>query len=166
VNHKASDAAEAISLGSGFIMELKLNLRIVLEQPPPGVDFGLQLGQGRDYETIQKQQSNGTDLSFDCSVTVRNNRPDGLPNFLGPLTQGPPAARFIYVDAGQFAGQMDSCWSRRIKIPLTVIGWEMLKKASHDPDILIEARLRGTGRDGGPACGTVRPAQGWKLIRR
>ena len=142
-------------------MELELKLRIVLEKPPPGVDFGLQLGSGNDYKTIQKQRSKGKDLAFDCRVTVRNNRPDGLPNFLGPLTQGPPTARFIYIDVGQYAGQKNTCWSRRIKVPLSAITWKMIDQANST----LEARLPGTGKDGGPTCGTVRPAHGWKLIR-
>jgi len=145
-------------------MELEVKIQIVLEAPPPEVDFGLQLGKGKDYETVQKQRSEGKDLYFRCSLTAKNNRADGLPNFVGPLTQGPPTARFIYVDVGQFAGQRESCWSRRMKIPLTGISWEMLKKAAKDEKVILEARLRGAGRDGGPACGTVRPAEGWKLV--
>ena len=85
-------------------MELEVKIRIVLEAPPPEVDFGLQLGKGKDYETVQKQRSEGQDMFFHGSLTARNNRADGSPNFLGPLTQGPPTARFIYVDVGQFAG--------------------------------------------------------------
>jgi hypothetical protein len=146
-------------------VDLKLKLRIVLEEPPPGVEFGLQLGKGSVYETVQKQQPKGSDLSFDCSVTVRNDRADGLPNFLGPFTQGPPSARFIYVDVGALAGQAGSCWSRRMKIQLNGISWEMIKKTSNDPKLVLEARIRGTGRDGGPACGTVRPVRGWNLVQ-
>jgi len=146
-------------------IELSLNLRIVLEQPPPGVDFGLQVGSGHDYETIQKQQFAGSDLVFDCTVRVRNNRAGGMPNFLGPLTQGPPSARFIYVDVGTYAGQTDTCWSRRMKIPLGLISPAMIKKAAKDSKLILEARIQGTGRDGGPSCGTVRP-DGWKLVRR
>ena len=146
-------------------MELEVKIRIVLEAPPPEVDFGLQLGKGKDYETVQKQTSTGQDLFFHGSLTTKNNRSDGSPNFLGPLTQGPPTARFIYVDVGQFAGQSESCWSRRMKIPLTGIGWELLKRAAKDEKMVLEARLEGTGRDGGPTCGTVRPAEGWKLVR-
>ena len=70
-------------------METELRLRIILVAPPSGVDFGLQDGKGSDYQSIQKQQSKGDDLSFDCTVAVKDNRDDGLPNFLGPLTQGP-----------------------------------------------------------------------------
>jgi hypothetical protein len=146
-------------------MELEVKIRIVLKAPPPEVDFGLQVGKARDYETVQKQSSKGKDVFFRGSLTAKNNRADGSPNFLGPLTQGPPTARFIYIDVGQFAGQRESCWSRRMKIPLTGIGWEMLKKAAKDERIILEARLQATGRDGGPACGTVRPAEGWKLVR-
>jgi hypothetical protein len=147
-------------------MELELKLRIVLEEPPRGVDFGLQLGKGADYQTIQKQQrSKGKDLSFNCSVSVKDNRADGLPNFLGPLAQGPPTGRFVYIDIGQYAGQKDTGWSRRIKVPLNRIDWKTIKKAANDPGTVLEARLPGTGRDGGPTCGTVRSAQGWKLIR-
>ena len=146
-------------------MDLELKLRIVLESAPPDVDLGLQLGKGTDYQTIQKQRSSGKDLSFNCLMTVKDNRADGLPNFLGPLAQGPPTARFIYVDVGQYAGQTNTGWARRMKIPLTTIGWEMIKQAAKDPKVVLEARLPGTGRDGGPACGTVRPAHGWRLIR-
>ena len=53
-----------------------------------------------------------------------------------------------------------------MKIPLAGIGWAMIKQAVKDPSMVLEARLAGTGRDGGPACGTVRPAHGWKLVRR
>jgi hypothetical protein len=129
------------------------------------VDFGLQLGKGNDYQTIQKQRSNGKDISFNCVLTVKDNRADGLPNFLGPLAQGPATERFIYIDIGTYAGQTDSGWSRRMKIPLTGIGWDIIKQAAKDPKVVLEARLPGTGKDGGPACATVRPSQGWKLIR-
>ena len=141
-------------------MERELKLRIVLEKPPPGVDLGLQQGSGNDYQTIQKQRSKGRDVAFDCHVTVRDNRADGLPNFLGPLTQGPPTARFIYIDVGQYAGQKNTGCARRIKVPLSAITWKMIEQAN-----TLEARLPGTGKDGGPVCGTVRPAHGWKLIR-
>src|SRR6478672_6311507 len=127
-------------------MELELKLRIILEEPPPGVDFGLQLGKGATYQTIQTQQLSKTgNLTFNCSVTVKDNRADGLPNFLGPLAQGPPAQRFIYLDVGQYAGQADSCWSRRIKIPLAKIDWDIIKQVAKQPGSVLEARIPGTG---------------------
>jgi hypothetical protein len=149
-----------------ILMEQGLGLRIVLEKPPAGVDFGLQEGKGHDYKTVSKQSSKGKDLSFNCTVTVKDNRDDGLPNFLGPLAQGPTTSRFVYIDIGKLAGQSDSCWERRIKVPLGGITWEMIEKASTDPKLILEARLPGTGKDGGPSCATVKPAEGWKLCKR
>ena len=147
-------------------METDVRLRIVLVAPPAGVDFGLQDGKGSDYQTIQKQRSKGADLSFEFTVTAKDNLVDGLPTFLGPLTQGPATARFIYIDIGKLAGQPDSCWERRIKVPLGGVTWEMIVKASADPKLILEARLPGTGNDGGPSCATIHPTEGWKCCRR
>jgi hypothetical protein len=146
-------------------MEVELRLRIVLESPPAGVDFGLQDGKGHDYETVQKQRSEGGDLSFLCAVKVKGNRDDAQPNFLGPLTQGPPTGRFLYVVIGKSAGQSDSGWERRMKVPLGGVTWELIQQATADTTLLLEARLPGTGRDGGPSCATVHPPYGWKVTR-
>ena len=142
-------------------MNVEIQLRIVLVAPPSGVDFGLQNGKGNDYRTIQKQRSTGADLRFDCTVTVKGNRDDGPPNFLGPLTQGPITTRFIYIDVGKLAGQTDSCWERRIKVPLAGITWELIENALADSTVFLEAQLPGTGKDGGPSCATVKPVRGW-----
>ena len=147
-------------------MEVQLRLRIVLESPPAGVDFGLQQGKGTDYQTVQTQRSQGDDLRFDGTVTARGDRGDGPPNFLGPLTQGAPGGRFLYIDIGKTAGQADSSWDRRLKVPLGGITWETIEQVAADPDLVLEARLPGTGRDGGPSCATVSPALGWKPTRR
>lgn len=147
-------------------MEAEVRVRIVLIAPPAGVDFGIQEGKGSNYKTIQKQRSKGADLTFEFMVTIKDNRDDGLPNFLGPLTQGPTTGRFIYIDIGKLAGQSDSCWERRVKVPLSGITWDVIEKASTDPKLSLEARLPGTGRDGGPSCATVKPTEGWKLCCR
>jgi len=147
-------------------METDVRLRIVLVDPPVGVDFGVQDGKGKDYTTIQTQRSKATDLAFEFMVMVKNNRDDGLPNFLGTLVQGPATCRFIYIDIGKLAGQRDSCWERRIKVPLGGITWEMIEEASANPKLVIEARLPGTGKDGGPSCATVKPTRGWTLGKR
>jgi hypothetical protein len=141
-------------------MEREVNFRIVLAQPPPGVDFGLQKGHGSNYETVQTVRSKTADLSFEFTVRVAEGK-DGLPNFLGPFVQGPPRERFVYLDIGIWAGQIDSLWSRRLKIPLRDITWDMIKQASDHAQVL-EARVPGTGKDGGPSCATVKPFSGWK----
>ena len=143
--------------------ESQVRLRIDLITPPSGVDFGIQEGKGYDYKTIQIQRSKGADLRFDFSVTVKGNRDDGLPNFAGPLVQGPPDGRFIYIDIGKLAGQTKSKWDRRIKIPLEGITWKMIDQLVDDPKRLLVASIPGTGKDGGPNCATVKPIDGWKV---
>src|SRR5918995_3724932 len=141
-------------------MEVEVTLRIVLESPPTGVDFGLQLGKGANYRTIQTQRSQGDDLRFDATVTIKGDRGSGPPNFLGPLAQGPPGARFVYIDIGKSAGQADGDWGRRLKVALGGITWELIDQVSAAPESVLEVRLPGTGRDGGPSCATVHPALG------
>lgn len=131
-------------------------LRIILLAPPAGVDFGVQEGKGNDYTILQKQRSAGGDVAFDVRVTVKDGREDGLPNFLGPLTQGPPTGRFIYIGVGTYAGQKDTPWSRRVKVPLGGVTWEMIRKAAKDDKTVIETRIPGTAKDGGPICASVK----------
>src|SRR3954449_8224658 len=45
-------------------MARELTLRIIVEQPPPDVDYALQKGSGSAYERVQKQRSAGSDLVF------------------------------------------------------------------------------------------------------
>ncbi|MGH9627202.1 MAG: DUF5990 family protein, partial [Bryobacteraceae bacterium] len=85
-------------------MERELNLRIILEKPSAGVDFGLQKGRGSVYETIQTQRSNGEDLRFEFTARIKADRNDAMPVFLGPFVQGPPGQRFVYIDIGACAG--------------------------------------------------------------
>jgi hypothetical protein len=142
-------------------MEREITLRIILKAPPSGIDFGLQQGHGHDYETVQTQRSKTGDLTFTFTVRAKQNS-GGEPVFLGPFTQGPPQERFVYLDIGTYAGQKQTQWSRRLKIPLRGISWEMVEQASGAARVL-ETRVRGTGRDGGPTCGTVKPFDGWKF---
>ena len=51
-------------------MNEQIPLVIVLQQPPAGVDFGLQKGSGNSYETVQKQRSASGDLYFEFTVTL------------------------------------------------------------------------------------------------
>jgi hypothetical protein len=146
-------------------MQTVLPLRIILEKPPAGVDFALQEGKGGAYRPIQTQQSDGGDLTFDCTMAVKDNREDGQPSFLGPLIQGPPTDRFIYFDIGQFAGQKDSPWNRRLKIPLGKITWQMIRSVAADPRLILETRVPGTDKRGGPICAKLKDVK-WKAVRR
>ena len=140
-------------------MARELKLRIIIEQPPPGVDFALQKGSGKLYESVQKQRSNGKDVVFEFQPSIR----EGLSSIAalgGPFVQGPPRQRFVYVDIGTYAGQTDSCWSRRLKIPLDSVPPKFIEEGG-----VLEARVPGTGRDGGPNCATVKDFDGWKPAR-
>ena len=145
-------------------MEHELKVRIVLENPLAGVDFGLQKGKGNDYETIQKQRSKGKDLSFEFTVRVNTATKTSAPNFLGHFVQGPTGERFIYIDIGTYAGQTGTGWSRRLKIPLKGITSADIERVLVDEGSVLETRIQATGRDGGPTCGTVKPFAGWRLI--
>ena len=138
-------------------MEQEINLRIVLENPPPGIDFALQKGGGNDYQTIQTQRSTTGDLSFEFSVRVREGK-EGQPNFLGPFVQGSAQERFVYIDIGTYAGQLSTQWSRRLKVPLRTISWELIKQGK-----TLETHIAGTGKDGGPTCATPKPFNGWQV---
>lgn len=133
---------------------MTVRFRIILVDPPTGVDFGVQKGRGSHYETIHKQRSvAGSDLCFEFELEVQKG-----PAFRGPLVQGTPDQRFVYLDIGTSAGQMDSPWTRRLKVPLTGITAEMIREGA-----VLETRVPGTAKDGGPACATVKPFPGWRL---
>ena len=145
-------------------MESEITLRIILTSPIPGVMWGLQKGSGSTYDTVQKQMSASGDLSFKFTVKVKgDSSKDKLPKFSGSYVQGPSDNKFVYIDIGKAAGQTDSIWSRRLKIPLTGITWEHIESFIRDPSVIMETHVPGTGKDGGPNCATVKPFDGWHL---
>ena len=125
---------------------MDISLRILLRKPTPGVDFGLQKGRGSSYETIQKQRSTGKDLRFELPVTVKTDK-DGNPDFFGPFVPGPRGDRYLYIGIGTYAGQSNTCWSRRLKIPLSRITADLI-----DSNNTLVADIPGTASDGGPSC--------------
>jgi hypothetical protein len=138
-----------------------LPLRIKLVKPPRDVAFCLQKGK---VDLVPPSSVSDEHVSFDLNINIANDQTDGPPNFRGPFVQGPPAARFLYINSGTYAGQGDSCWSRRAKVPLTGIGWELIERALSRPESVLEASLAGTARDGGPLCATVPFLNGgWKV---
>jgi Family of unknown function (DUF5990) len=146
-------------------MDAEVPIRLVLVEPPAGVDFGVQRGRGSQYETQFVQQRRQRDVSFDFSLPVSDNRKDSRPNFLGDFAQGPPAGRFIYIDVGTCAGQMNTPWSRRMKVPLQGITWDLIRKTFGKPWYRLASRIPGTGKDGGPSCATVRLLGDWEIVK-
>ncbi len=140
----------------------ELKLRIVLLGPPSGVDFGIQQGSGATYTTIQKQRSTTQDLTFEFVIKVKVDKGNQL-HFIGPITQGKPDSKFVYIDIGTYCGQIESPWSRRLNVPLSGISVDTAKKLYFDTNLILEIEVQGTGKDSGPNCGTARPLNSWSL---
>ena len=138
----------------------RLRLRITLLVPPAGVDFALQEKGGALHSLTR---STGRDIVFDFEVEVSRDT-SGRPRFLGPLTHGSPAERFVYFNSGTLAGQADSCWTRRGKVQLMTMTWPLIETALRSPSARLEARVPGTAGDGGPACASVKPPADWALV--
>ncbi len=104
-------------------MPTELQLHLVLQSPPPGIDFGVQKGSGSVYETVFTQRSADKDLHFSFSILV-NGDPvkDEQPDFSGPYVQGKRLERFFYIDVGAFAGQAGGPTCATIK---PFAGWKV-----------------------------------------
>jgi len=84
-------------------------------------------------------------------TTTRNasrQHEDEIPNFLGPFVQGPRGGRFVYVNSGTLAGQADSCWTRRAKVGLKEISWDLVVAVLANPSSFPEAKITGRAKDG------------------
>ena len=101
-------------------------------------------------------------FEFDVMVDVKDN----ILNFLGEYAHGPKDARFVYVNSGTYAGQIDTGWARRAKISLMSITKKQVQEAIDNSGYRIETTMPGTsGRDGGPTCATVKGIE-WKVVRK
>jgi len=139
-----------------------LNVRIILQKPPAGSAYGIQKGSGSTYRTIQTQISKGEDLTFNFTIELKEG-PESAPDFRGPIVQGKLHERFIYIDIGTYAGEAGSVWGRRLKIPLRDITAETIGKLLANGQLILETQVAGTGKDGTPNCGTVKPFSGWHI---
>jgi hypothetical protein len=143
-------------------VESEIILQIILIKPTPNVVFGLQKGAGNNYETVQKQISTSNDLTFTFPIKVKGDKSkDKLPKLSGSFVQGSADNKFVYIDIGTAAGQSDTPWSRRLKIPLTGITWMEIN--SLDGKSILQTSVPGTDQNGGPNCATVKPFAGWHL---
>jgi len=131
----------------------RLPIRIVIEDPVPGVKIALQRGATGKGALLPATENSREALAFDLEVEVEGLLPDGRPRLLGPFVQGPPAARFVYLCVGRAAGQFGSEWSRRMKVPLGGISRELIEALPEGGR--LGARIAARGRDGSPACASV-----------
>ncbi len=141
-------------------MKHLLRLRVIVDQPPVGVTFAVQ--RGRDALDPPLAIS-ATALVFQFPVLVADPICEP-PRLLGEFTQGPPSARFVYVNSGTYAGQADSSWSRRAKVSLMSITAQLIQDALRKPDLALQTRFAGTARDGGPTCAGVKALAPWTVV--
>lgn len=131
----------------------ELALRIVVDQPIPGVALALQRGSGTKFDLVGPVRASAHSLVFDLDIIVEGSTAAGEPRLLGRFVQGPPAARFVYINVGASAGQIGSPWQRRVKVPLGAITRQAIETLR--PGGRLTAHIASKGRDGTPACATV-----------
>jgi hypothetical protein len=130
--------------------QTEIAARIVIENSVPGVLHSLQ---GKDGHPVDpKQSKSGEALTFDFPLRVAPG-----PKFFGDqVRREGPDRRFVYIRIGTAAGQMSSPWSRRMKIDIHDTPQDLIDRAIAGEG-LLEYRIDGTGKDGTPACATIRP---------
>jgi hypothetical protein len=132
----------------------ELPIRIVVADPVPGLAIALQRGQGANTSLVPPASRPTDEVAFDLEVTLDGRLPDGRPRLLGPYVQGPPGGRFVYLAVGKYAGQADSPWAGRVKVPLGDLGWVEIEALS--PGKRLVARIPGRSPKGGPALASLR----------
>jgi hypothetical protein len=139
----------------------EIPLRIIVDAPLPGVAIALQ--QGKDG-IVPPTHSSVDSLVFDFTVRLGAVRGDGVPNFVGPFAQGPAGERFVYLAVGQRAGQLNSIWNRRIKVPLGGISQALVDTVLMDARKRLVVHVPGRARDGSPTAASVRlAADAWTV---
>ncbi len=132
-----------------------LILRLTITDPVPGIHYSLQ-----DAKSVPVDVRVAADvpMSFDVPVTLR---PEGKLGGTFVRREG-PVRRFVYIAIAAQAGQTDPTGhviSRRAKIDVHDIPADLLRAGA-----TVEAVLPGRGKDGTPACATVRPLSPWKAV--
>jgi hypothetical protein len=133
-----------------------ITLRMTIDDPVPSVIYSLQDAKNKPVSPVV---ATGAPLSFDVPVRI-------APGFklLGEFVRREgPQRRFIYIAIGGQAGDDGSIWSRRAKIDVHEIPPSLLDAAL--AGTTLECHLPGRAKDGGPACATVRPLDGWRAAR-
>ncbi|MDB5678670.1 DUF5990 family protein [Sphingomonas bacterium] len=129
--------------------QTEIRARIVIEHPVRDVLHSLQSG---DTDILDPKRSKaGEPLAFDFPLRVAPG-----PKFFGDqVRREGPVRRFVYIRIGQSAGDHSSEWSRRMKIDVHDTPQDLLDRAMAGEGV-VELTVNGTGKDGSPACATVK----------
>jgi len=132
----------------------EIRLRLTIDDPVPGVRYSLQ----QDDMPFAPVTAGDGPLSFEVPVTLHD---DG--RMTGPFVRREgKERRFVYIRIGQSAGDHDTPLNRRAKIDVHDIPAAFLETARGGAT--LEVGLPGRGKDGTPACATVRPIRAWRPV--
>lgn len=131
-----------------------ITLRLTVADPVPGVRYSLQ----KDDAPFEPVTATEAPLSFDVQIRLADDN-----RFLGPFVRREgKERRFIYIRIGQSAGDHATALNRRAKIDIHDVPPALLDQARAGRR--LEVVLPGRGKDGTPACATVRPVKGWTAL--
>lgn len=131
-----------------------ITLRLTIEDPVPGVAYSLQDAKSAPVGPVVATDA---PLSFDVPIRLAAG-----PKFLGDFVRREgPTRRFVYIAIGNQAGDHASPWSRRAKIDIHDLPADLLDQALAGK--VLQCRLPGRDKDGGPACATVKPLEAWRV---
>ena len=128
-----------------------LTLRLTIADPVPGLHYWRQDAKNAPHDI---RLSTDAPLTFDMPVALR---PDGKLGGTFVRREG-PTRRFVYIAIGGSTEGLPVV-RRRAKIDVHDIPADLLK-----PGAVIATTLPGRGKDGTPACATVRPLSPWTVI--
>jgi hypothetical protein len=132
----------------------EIRLRLTIDDPVPGVRYSLQ----KDDMPFEPMTAGEGPLSFDLPIILHD---DG--RMTGPFVRREgKERRFVYVRIGIAAGDHATTLNRRAKIDVHDIPPALLDRAR--AGTVLEVGLPGRGKDGTPACATVRPVRGWRPV--
>jgi hypothetical protein len=132
-----------------------ITLRLTIADPVPGVTYSLQ---DKTSTPVEPRVATREPLSFDVPVRLA-----GGARFLGSFVRSEgPTRRFVYIAIGAQAGDAAATGGRRAKIDIHDIPPTLLELAL--AGAILEARLPGRDKNGDPACATVRPLDGWRVV--
>jgi len=132
-----------------------ITLRLTIPDPVPGVAYSLQDKKSQPVGSVVAGEA---PISLDVPIRVAPG-----PRFLGDFVRSEgPERRFVYIAIGGQAGQPACEWSRRVKVDIHQLPPTLVAAALSGR--ILEARLPGRDKDGGPACATLRPLDGWRAV--
>jgi hypothetical protein len=132
----------------------EIRVRLTIDDPVPGVRYSLQ----KDDMPFEPATAGDGPISFDVPITLHD---DG--RMTGPFVRREgKERRFVYIRIGIAAGDHATTLNRRAKIDVHDIPPGLLDRAR--AGAVLEVGLPGRGKDGTPACATVRPVRGWRAV--